>query len=332
MRKRILTGDRPTGPLHLGHYVGSLDNRVKLQDNYDLFIIISDYEFLTDHLLDTKELDKNVRELVLDYLSVGINPKKSVIFIESQIPQIAELTMLFSMMVKLSRLKRNPTIKQEMKDRQIANVTYGFLGWPIGQAADILAFRANLVPVGQDQLPHVEQTREIARDFNSLFGHVFPIPKALVGKIKRLPGLDGRKMSKSLNNAIYLKDSPQEVQAKVKKAITDPARIHPSDKGHPDICNVFQYYRALDSERAQITKRLCEKGEIACVDCKKNVAQKINEFLEPIREKRNFYQKKDGLIKEILDSGNRKAREEAQKTLDMVKKAMHLDYNKFPSD
>lgn len=327
MKERILTGDRPTGPLHLGHYVGSLANRVKLQDEYDLFIIISDYEFLTDHLLDTKKLNENVKELVLDYLSVGIDPEKSIIFIESQVPQIAELTMLFSMMVKLARLQRNPTIKQEMKDRNISNITYGFLGWPIGQAADILAFRANVVPVGQDQLPHIEQTREIARDFNALFGNVFPIPRALVGRIKRLPGLDGRKMSKSLNNAIYLKDSPQEIKLKVSKAITDPSRIHPTDKGHPDICNVFQYYKVIDPVGSKKRKEECQKGEISCVDCKKEVAQKINEFLSPIRKKREFYRKKDGLIRDILKSGNKKAREEAEKTLSLVKEAMHLDYN-----
>ena len=329
MRQRILTGDRPTGPLHLGHYVGSLANRVKLQDRYELFIIISDYEFLTDHLLDTKTLNKNVEELILDYLAVGIDPKKSVIFIESQVPQISELTMLFSMMVKLSRLKRNPTIKQEMKDRKISNVTYGFLGWPIGQAADILAFRANLVPVGQDQLPHVEQTREIARNFNSLFGKVFPIPQALIGEVKRLPGLDGKKMSKSLHNAIYLKDAPGEVKSKIERAITDPSRIHPFDKGHPEICNVFQYDRAIDPEGAKIRKRLCETGKITCVNCKKEVAQKINEFLKPIRKRREFYKKQSGLIKEILDSGNKKARREAQKTLEIVKEAMHLDYKKL---
>ncbi len=326
MKKRILTGDRPTGSLHLGHYVGSLENRVTLQGEYDLFIIISDYEFLTDHLSKTSELKKNIRELVLDYLSVGIDPQKSTIFIESQIPQISELTMIFSMMVKLARLKRNPTIKQEMKDRGISEVSYGFLGWPIGQAADILSVRANLVPVGEDQLPHIEQTREIARTFNNLFGKVFPIPEAMVGKVKRLPGLDGRKMSKSLNNAIYLSDTKEEVEEKISRAITDPARIHPNDKGHPSTCNIFKYYQAFYPEEERKIERLCREGKIKCVSCKKEIASRINSLLEPIRKRRNFYLKKPGLIEKILEKGNKRTEEEAAKTLSIVKKAMYMDY------
>lgn len=326
MKKRILTGDRPTGPLHLGHYVGSLENRVKLQDKYECFFIISDYAYITDRLMKTKELEKNVESLVLDYLSVGIDPKKSTIFIESKIPQISELSLLFSMMVGLSRLKRNPTIKEEMKDRGISKVSYGFMGWPVTQAADILCVRANLVPVGEDQIPHVEQTREIARDFNRIFGSLFPIPEALVGKVARLPGLDGRKMSKSLGNAINLSDSSKQVEEKVRKAITDPKRIHSADKGHPEVCNIFKYYQAFAKNKVDQTEEKCKKGETGCAACKKEIAKIINEFLEPVREKRRFCQKKKTLVKEIIEAGNKKTQKEAAETLEIVKEKMHLDY------
>ncbi len=325
-KKRILTGDRPTGPLHLGHYVGSLENRVKLQDKYECFFIISDYEFLTDHLSRTEELRKNVKNLVLDYLSLGIDPKKSTVFVESEIPQISELTLLFSMLVGLSRVKRNPTIKEEIKTRGISKASYGFIGWPIAQAADILCVRAELVPVGEDQLSHIEQTREIARDFNRLFGFVFPVPEALTGKVARLPGIDGRKMSKSFDNAIYFSDSPKQVKEKINRAITDPKRIHPSDKGHPEICNIFQYYKAFNKEELNEIKEQCQKGKIGCVACKEKMAKAINEFLEPIREKRNYYSKQKNIIKDVLNAGNKKTEREAAKTLALVKEKMHLDY------
>lgn len=329
-KRRILTGDRPTGFLHLGHYVGTLENRVKLQDKYECFLIISDYEFLTDHLLETSILAGNIENLVLDYLSVGIDPEKAIIFVESQIPQISELTLLFSMIVKLSRVKRNPTIKDEIESRGISDVSYGFIGWPIAQAADILSVRANLVPVGDDQLPHIEQTREIARSFNHLFGDIFDIPEPLIGRVRRLPGLDGRKkMSKSLNNAIYLTDSPDVVRNKIMSAVTDPARIHPSDIGHPDICNIFQYHKIFNPVNADNIKEMCKKGRIGCVECKKMAAQAINKFLDPIRERRNYYVKKKKVIGEILKSGREKTIEEASKTLELVKKKMHLDYRNF---
>jgi tryptophanyl-tRNA synthetase len=330
MRKRILTGDRPTGPLHLGHYVGSLENRVKLQDDYECFFIIADYQVLTDHLKETSQIEKNIKEIVLDYLSVGIDPKKSTIFIQSKIPAIAELTMYFSMMVSLAEVERNPTVKTEIKtareEGKISEISYGFVGYPISQAADILFLRAHLVPVGKDQLPHIELTREIARKFNKLFGKVFPIPKALVGEIPSLPGLDGRKMSKSLGNAIYLSDPPQEVKKKVMKAITDPARIHPTDKGHPEICNVFQYHKAFNKKEVKDIEKKCKKGQIGCVACKERLIKILNEFLEPIREKRSFYEKKENFIKEILSEGNRKARKEGEETIRLVRKAMHLNY------
>jgi tryptophanyl-tRNA synthetase len=212
MKKRILTGDRPTGPLHIGHYVGSLENRVRLQDEYDCFFIIADYEVLTDHLKETEHTEQFIKQVLLDWLSVGLDPNKSTFFIQSKIPEIAELTMYFSMMVTLARLQRNPTVKEEFKASRLRAMSYGFLGYPISQAADILIVRPDLVPVGDDNLPHVEQTREIARTFNGLFGEVFPVPEALVGEVPRLPGLDGQKMSKSKGNAIYLRDTPKEVR------------------------------------------------------------------------------------------------------------------------
>jgi len=333
MKKKILTGERPTGPLHLGHYVGSLANRVRFQNEYDCFFIIADYQVLTDHLADTKQIEKNIKEIILDYLSVGIDPKKCTIFIQSQIPAIAELTMYFSMMTSLAEVERNPTVKTEIKtareEGRISEITYGFVGYPVSQAADILFVRAHLVPVGKDQLPHIELTQEIARKFNRLFGDVFPIPEALVGEVPLLPGLDGRKMSKSLGNAIYLSDSPEVVVNKVKSAITDPARIHPTDKGHPEICNVFQYHKAFNKEEVEEIETKCKNAGIGCVACKKRLIEVLNAFLDPIREKRKFYEGRDDLIREILSTGNERAKKEGEETLRLVKEAMRFDYKKL---
>jgi len=333
MKKRILTGDRPTGPLHLGHYIGSLKNRVKLQDKYDCFFIIADYQVLTDHLSETEKIQKNIKEIVLDYLSVGIDPSRSTIFIQSKVPAIAELTMYFSMMVSLPEVKRNPTVKTELKlakERgRISEISYGFLGYPVSQAADILFVRAHLVPVGKDQLPHIELTQHIARKFNRLFAKVFPIPQPLVGEVPVLPGLDGKKMSKSLGNAIYLSDSPEVVEKKVMKAVTDPARIHSTDKGHPEVCNVFQYHKAFNKKKVKEIEIRCKQGRIGCVECKRRLIEKLNEFLDPIRRRRRYYEKKENLISQILISGNKRAQEEGEKTIKLVRKAMHLDYKKI---
>jgi tryptophanyl-tRNA synthetase len=333
MKQIILTGDRPTGPLHLGHYVGSLENRVKLQDEYDCLFIIADYQVLTDHLADTAQIEKNIREVILDYLSVGIDPKKCTIFIQSQVPEIAELTMYFSMIVSLTRVQKNPTVKAEIeaakKAGRISEITLGFVSYPVSQAADILFVRAHLVPVGEDQVPHIEQTREIARKFNHLFGEVFPIPEALIGEVPILPGLDGQKMGKSYGNAIYLSDPADVVTKKIMSAITDPARIHSTDKGHPKICNVFHYHKAFNKEEAEEIEQKCKNARIGCVACKKRLIEKLNAFLEPIREKRAFYEGRDDLIREILNSGNKKAKEEAEKTMKLVKEAMHCDYKRL---
>lgn len=330
-KPRLLTGDRPSGRLHLGHYVGSLENRLKLQDEYDCFFILADYEYLTDHILDTELFEKNISEVVLDYLSVGIDPKKSTIFIESQVPQIAELNMIFSMMVKASRVMRNPTIKEEIKNKEVEGPSFGYLGWPIIQAADILSMRAKVVPVGEDQVPHIEQTREIARFFNSNYKETFLEPEAIVpkGLNARLPGLDGKKMSKSLDNAIFLSDDATTVEKKIMKAITDPKKIKQDDPGDPSICTIYKYYSIFAPDLAVARGKQCSEGKIGCVACKKEIAKIINEFLDPIRAKRAQLEKKPELIKEIIHEGNKKARQQAQETLDMVKAAMKIDYKKI---
>ena len=332
LKKRILTGDRPTGPLHIGHYSGSLENRVRLQDEYDCFFIIADYQYLTDGLRQTERIQEYIKEVVLDWLSVGMDPNKSTFFIQSMIPEIAELTMDFSMMVTLSRLHRNPTVKEEFKTSGLHAMSFGFLGYPISQAADILIVRSNLVPVGDDNLPHVEQTREIARTFNSIYGEVFPIPEGKVGEVARLPGLNGQKMSKSMSNAIYLKDTPEEVNRKVGMAITDPARIKATDIGHPDICNIFKYHLAYNKAEAGDIENRCRKGKIGCVACKKNAAAVINAFLDPIREKRAEYEARPGIIKDALQIGNERALKESRETMRLVRKAMHFNYEDLFND
>ena len=326
MKKRILTGDRPTGPLHLGHYVGSLKNRVRLQDHYDCYFIIADFQFLTDHLPETEHMEEYVKEIILDWLSVGMDPEKSSFFIQSKIPEIAELTMYFSMLVTLPRLRRNPTVKEEFTNSGLSALSYGFLGYPVSQAADILVVRSELVPVGDDNLPHVEQTREIARTFNRMFEPIFPIPQGLVGDVARLPGLDGRKMSKSAGNAIYLKDTVEEVKRKVSAAITDPARIRATDPGHPDVCSVYQYHLAFDPEEASNIDRDCRLGKIGCVACKRHVADKINFFLGPIREKRAYFEARPGLVAKALEEGMERVGRESRETIQLVRGAMHYDY------
>lgn len=318
-KKVVLTGDRPTGPLHLGHFVGSLQKRLEFQEKYDCYFIIADYQVLTDQLEKSKEVKHYIKEIVLDYLSVGIDPNKSTIFVQSQIPQIAELSFIFSMLVSFARVQRNPTVKEEIKSSGTKKASLGFISYPVSQAADILCVKANFVPVGKDQLPHIELTREIASDFNRLFGNVFPIPEAILSKTQILSGLDGKKMSKSKNNAIFLSNPPNVVEEKVMRAITDPQKIHLNDKGNPDICNIYQYYKAFFPDKAAEIKNLCKKGEIGCVACKKELTKLLNQFLEPIKEKRNEFAKKPNLIKEILEEGKIKAEKRAKQTLKIVK-------------
>lgn len=328
-KKRILTGDRPTGPLHLGHYVGSLANRVKLQYEYDEFIIIADVQALTTNFDHPERLQEDVFNICVDYLSVGIDPNLTTIFIQSQVPEIAELTVFYSMFVPISLLRYNPTIKSEAKQYgyEAKGMTYGFLGYPVSQAADITFCRAHLVPVGADQVPHIELTRKIVRRFNELYAPVLVEPEALVGSVPRLVGLDGNaKMSKSLGNCIYLSDPPNIVAEKVNRAITDPARIHAFDPGHPEVCNVFTYQKAFNSKFVPELEENCRAGKIGCVACKKTLINALNELLEPIRIRRKKYEKDRDLINQILRQGTKRAQEEAKATMALVRAAMKINY------
>ena len=332
-KKRILTGDRPTGRLHIGHYFGSLQKRVEMQNSglYDPYILVADVQALTDNFNNPDKVRKNAREVVMDYLSVGIDPEKSTIFIQSMIPEIAELTVFYSNLVTIARLERNPTVKTEIAQKRELfgeSVTYGFLGYPVSQAGDITAFSGELIPVGEDQLPLIEQCREIVRKFNSIYGEVLIEPEAILSSGKRIKGLDGNvKMGKSLGNAIYLSDSPEEITRKVMSAVTDPKRIKKDDLGNPDVCMVAYYHQLFtEKEEYENVCKECRAGARGCVACKKQLAQNIIKTLEPIREKRKYYEKHPELVDKILIEGTQKARKEAQETMKKVKRAMKLDY------
>ena len=332
-KKRILTGDRPTGRLHIGHYFGSLKKRVELQENpeYDPYILIADVQALTDNFNNPEKVRKNVREVAMDYLSAGIDPTKTTIYIQSMIPEVAELTVFYSNLVTIARLQRNPTVKTEIaQKREIfgESVTYGFLGYPVSQAADITAFEGSLVPVGEDQLPLIEQCREIVRKFNSIYGEVLVEPEAVLSSDKRIKGLDGNdKMGKSLGNAIYLSDSEEEINKKVMSAVTDPNRIKKDDKGNPDVCMVYYYHKLFSTEdEAKTVCSECKAGARGCVGCKKQLAQNISDTLKPIREKRAYYEAHPEEVDRILMEGTKKAQATAKETMKKVKKAMMLDY------
>lgn len=332
-KKRILTGDRPTGRLHIGHYFGSLKTRVEMQDSgeYDPYILIADVQALTDNFNNPDKVRKNVREVMLDYLSVGIDPEKTTIYIQSMVPETAELTVFYSNLVTIARLQRNPTVKTEIaqkKDLFGESVTYGFLGYPVSQAADITAFEGELVPVGEDQEPLIEQCREIVRKFNSIYGETLVEPQAVLSKAKRIKGLDGNeKMGKSLGNAIYLSDSPEEITRKVMSAVTDPNRIRKDDLGNPDVCMVAYYHNLFSTkEECKAVCEECKAGKRGCVACKKQLANNIIEFLRPMREKRAYYEERPELVDKLLMEGTEKARKVAKQTMKKVKKAMKLDY------
>ncbi len=330
--KRILTGDRPTGNMHIGHYFGSLLSRVDLQDKFDTYILIADVQALTDNFNNPEKVRKNVNEILLDQLSVGIDPNKATFFVQSMIPEIPELTIYYSNLVTMARLERNPTIKTEIaakKELFGESVTYGFIGYPVSQAADITAFKGEIVPVGDDQLPLVEQAREIVRKFNSIYGEgVLKEPVAVISKNSRIRGLDGGvKMGKSLGNALYLVDTPEIVKEKVMLAKTDPARIKKDDPGHPEVCAVYYYHNLFtDKEECKNICAECKAGKRGCVACKRQLIDSINKTLDPIREKRAYYEARPNEVKEILFSGTDRARMTAKETLKEVKKAMMLDY------
>ena len=332
-KKRSLTGDRPTGRLHIGHYFGSLQNRVKMQedDSIERFVMIADVQALTDNFNNPQKVRDNVYQVLLDYLSVGIDPEKTTIFLQSMVPELAELTVYYSNLVTIARLERNPTVKTEIaqkKDVFGESVTYGFLGYPVSQAADITAFEGELVPVGEDQLPLIEQCREIVRKFNSIYGETLKEPQAVLSSNKRIKGLDGNeKMGKSLGNAIYLSDSEEEITKKVMGAVTDPGRIKKDDLGNPDICMVAYYHGLFTNpEDVKIVCQECREGKRGCVACKKQLAANIIKELEPIREKRKYYEERPELLDEILINGTKKAQEIAKETMRKVKANMKLNY------
>ena len=331
MKKRILTGDRPTGKLHLGHYVGSLFNRAKLQEEYDEYILIADVQALTDNFENPEKVRANVREVLLDNIAVGVDPEKATFHIQSLIPETAELTIYFANLVTVARLERNPTVKDEIKQKGFdRTLPLGFFMYPVSQAADIAVIRAHLVPVGEDQLPHVEQTREIVRRFNQIYGEVFPEPEALVGSVMRLIGTDGgAKMGKSLGNGIYLSDTAEEVKERVKKMYTDPTRLHPADPGHVEGNPVFVYHRAFNRNQAEVDEleALYKAGKVGDVVVKEKLTAALNDFLEPIRQRRAEYESKgEKYLDEILFEGTAKAKKVTSETLQMVKEAMKIDY------
>jgi tryptophanyl-tRNA synthetase len=326
-RKRILTGDRPTGKLHLGHYVGSLANRVRLQDKYECFFIIADLHTLTTrpekaHVL---EIRHNVREIVLDYLAVGIDPEKCAIFVQSAIPGIYALNLIFEMLVSVPRLERVPSIKEMARDARLETLPFGLLGYPVLQAADILLPRAHLVPVATDNQAHVEVAREIARRFNRLYGEVFPEPDLLVGEV--LVGVDGQaKASKSLDNVIYLSDDAETVERKVRGMVTDPRRVRADIPGQVEGNPVFVYHDAFNPDRDEVDdlKERYRRGKVGDVEVKEKLAHAINGFLDPIRRRRDHYAAQPGLIEDILANGNRRMRQESDETMCLVREAMGL--------
>ncbi len=330
--KRILTGERPTGHLHIGHYFGSLGSWVKLQDDFDTFIEVADVQALTDNFNNPSKVRENVMEVVMDNIAAGLDPNKVTFFIQSEIPEIAELTVYYSNLVTIARLQRNPTVKTEISQKRDIfgeSVTYGFLGYPVSQAADITAFEGTIVPVGEDQLPLIEQCREIVRKFNSIYGDTLKEPIAVLSKYPRIKGLDGNdKMGKSLGNAVYLSDSEEIIAEKVRNAITDPARIKKDDPGHPDICMVYYYHNLFtDKEECKNICEECKKGQRGCVACKKQLMKSMNEKLGPIRDKRHYLEEHPNEVKEILSAGNARAKKIAQETMTKVKKSMKLDYD-----
>ena len=326
--KRILSGMRATGPLHMGNYLGALNNWVEMQDQYDCFFFVADWHALTSNYEKPGPMGDYVHDILLDWLSAGLSPEKSTIFVQSKVPEHSELYLIFSMITPVPWLERNPTYKDQIVQLQNKDLsTFGFLGYPVLQAADILIYKAEGVPVGVDQVPHVEITREIARRFNFLYGPVFPEPEAILTQTPKILGLDRRKMSKSYGNAIYLADAPQEMQTKVMQMVTDPQRARRSDPGNPDICNVFEFhklYTPVETTRQIDTQ--CRKAGIGCVECKKIMADNLIQAMAPLQERRQYYLSHPELVKEIMIEGSRKARRTAVETIQQVKTAVQIDY------
>ena len=334
MKKTILTGLRPTGNLHLGHYFGAGKTWRDVQDDYDFYLEIADVQALTDNFNDPEKVRRNVYEITKDLLAIGLDPNKVNFFIQSKIPEIAELTVFYSNLVTVSRLQRNPTVKTEIAQKKELfgndgeSITYGFLGYPVSQAADITAFSGEVVPVGDDQLPLLEQCREIVRKFNSIYGETLIEPEQLLSTTPRIKGLDGNdKMGKSLGNAIYVIDDDETITKKIMGAVTDPTKLKKDDPANPDVCMVYYYHKLVNNEE-NLNKICseCKKGERGCVQCKRELIEKMNKFLQPIREKRKYYDEHPEEVEKILQDGTAKAKAKAEETIKNVKKAMRIDY------
>ncbi|MCI8547792.1 MAG: tryptophan--tRNA ligase [Bacilli bacterium] len=333
MKKKVLTGIRPTGNLHLGHLFGSVSKWIELQEEYDVNIEIADVQALTDNFNNPKKVRENVKEITLDLLSVGIDPKKANLFIQSKIPEIAELTIFYSNLVTVARLQRNPTVKTEIAQKKELfgnngeSITYGFLGYPVSQAADITIFDGEIIPVGEDQLPLLEQCREIVRKFNSIYGETLKEPEQLLSKITRVKGLDGNeKMGKSLGNAIFLVDKEEVIKKKIMDAKTDPQKIKKDDPADPKICMIYYYHNLVNKENLETVCTECKNGTRGCVACKNELIEKMNKFLKPIKEKRKYYENNPEQVENILKEGTKKAREKAKEQMEKIRKAMMIDY------
>ena len=332
--KTILTGLRPTGNLHLGHYFGAGQNYVKLQNDYDFYLEIADVQALTDNFNNPEKVRKNVYEITKDLLAIGMDPDKAHIFIQSKIPEIAELTVYYSNLVTVARLERNPTVKTEIAQKKelVGNdgesITYGFLGYPVSQAADITAFDGEKIPVGDDQLPLIEQCREIVRKFNSIYGETLKEPEQVLSNVTRVKGLDGNdKMGKSLGNAIYLVDDEETISKKVMGAVTDPNKIKKDDPADPDVCMVYYYHKLVNND--DNVKKICSEcknGSRGCVQCKRELIAAMNEFLKPIKEKRKYYDEHPEVVDKILKEGTEAAKTKAEEQMKKVRKAMKIDY------
>jgi tryptophanyl-tRNA synthetase len=322
-KETILSGMQPTGALHIGNLEGALRNWVRLQNDYWMFCCVVDWHALTADYENTAVLKERIFQMTIDWLAAGLDPEKCAMFIQSDVKEHAELHLLLSMLITVARLERNPTLKEQARDLELGeNITYGHLGYPVLQAADILIYKAGVVPVGEDQLPHLEITREIARRFNGLYGEVFPVPEPLLTEFARLPGLDGKRMSKSLGNAILMSDPPEVIAKKVSTAITDPEKIRMGDPGHPDVCNVYAYHRRFNPQAVPEIRAGCVQGTRGCVACKKEAGSVISEFLSPMRERRHRLEADMAGLVKMLNDGAERAREVARATMAEVRRAM----------
>jgi tryptophanyl-tRNA synthetase len=325
-KQRLLSGMRPTGKLHLGNYVGALENWIKLQDEFESYHFVADWHTLTTDPEHTRIIPENTREMVTDWLAAGLDPQKSPLFIQSQVRQHAELHLIFSMLITTARLERNPTLKEQVRDLHLeSRMSYGHLGYPVLQAADILMYKGEVVPVGEDQLPHIEMAREIARRFNHVYcpqQAVFPEPEGRLSQFPRLPGLDGNRMSKSLGNTILLSDPPDEIRRKMRSAVTDPLKVRRGDPGRPDVCLVFTYHKRFTPDGVADIRSGCESGALGCVECKQRCAESVISQVAPAQQRRRDLEEHPERVTEVLHDGNQRARTAAAQTMDEVHEAM----------